>query len=147
MPLSDLRSQGLRVTTAQGLLLVEPRDRLTDALRTYIRAHKAALIQDLADEADARLEPLKDFREALMLGRLVICGNCAHFAFGADPADLGQCARYAVEALPFAPFQCEGFEVATTPAAPLFLPDPTAAQALARMVQSVGRGNLGECGL
>lgn len=77
-------------------------------------------------------DALRVYFEALLLGRLALCGNCAHYAFGEDPAALGYCARFKVEAWPFAPFQCEGFESAANPAAPLFLPDPLAAQALAR---------------
>ena len=77
-------------------------------------------------------ESLREYFEALLMGRLVLCGNCAHFAFGEDPAALGNCARLKVESWPFAPFQCEGFEPAAYPAAPLYLPDPTAAQARAR---------------
>jgi hypothetical protein len=66
-----------------------------------------------------------------VLGRLIVCGNCDAFRFGAKPAELGHCRRYDTEAAPFCPFQCPGFEVAKEPAAPAFLPDPDGAIARA----------------
>jgi len=77
-------------------------------------------------------EALREYFEALLLGRLVICGHCSHFQFGEAPAALGWCLRLKLESWPFAPFKCEGFETAAYPAAPLYLPDPDAAQARAR---------------
>jgi hypothetical protein len=74
-------------------------------------------------------EALREYFEALLMGRLVLCGNCAHFAFAEDPAALGYCFRFKVESWPFTPFKCEGFETATYPAVPLYVPDPEAKRA------------------
>jgi hypothetical protein len=75
--------------------------------------------------------PLADFRAALLLGRLVICGNCAHFAFGAEAGGVGHCRRFGCEAWPFAPFVCSGFTMSPTPTAEAYLPDRDGAKAIA----------------
>ena len=54
--------------------------------------------------------PLSEYRAALILLRLHVCGNCAAFQFGSDPASLGECLRFNVEAWPFVPFGCVGFK-------------------------------------
>jgi hypothetical protein len=71
--------------------------------------------------------PLAEYRAALNLGRLHVCGTCAAFQFGTDPAALGHCARFGVETWPFVPFWCAGFDAAPTAVAPAFIPDPIAA--------------------
>ena len=76
--------------------------------------------------------PLCDFWAALTLGRLMLCGNCARFNFGEEPAQLGHCRRFDVEAWPFVPFWCSGFELSATPAAAAYLPDPDGSRALSR---------------
>lgn len=76
--------------------------------------------------------PLSEYRAALILLRLHVCGNCAAFQFGSDPASLGECLRFNVEAWPFVPFGCVGFEASRTPAAPDYLPDPAGARVRAK---------------
>lgn len=75
---------------------------------------------------------LAGWRAALVLGRLVVCGNCNAFQFGADPAALGHCQRFDTEAAPFCPFPCEGFAPSETPTARDYLPDPDSARNWAR---------------
>ncbi len=53
---------------------------------------------------------LREFKDALKAGRLVICAQCTQFTFDREPAGLGQCGQYRSEAWPFAPFVCDGFE-------------------------------------
>lgn len=43
--LRDLEAAGLRIDAIDSVLRVEPRERITDALRTTIRANKLALIE------------------------------------------------------------------------------------------------------
>lgn len=85
--------------------------------------------RDAAGRDDAAL--LADFHAALVLGRLVVCGNCAHFDRGAEPAGLGHCRRFASETWPFVPFTCAGFTVSPTPAALAYLPDPDGSRVIA----------------
>ena len=68
----------------------------------------------------------------LILGHLVVCGNCDALKFGSDAAGLGHCARFDIEAAPFCPFQCPGFQIAEEPAALPFVPDPAGVRARAR---------------
>lgn len=75
---------------------------------------------------------LAEWRAALMLGRLVLCGNCSAFQFGADPTGFGHCQRFDTEAAPFCPSPCAGFAPSATPTAPAYLPDPDCAPNLAR---------------
>jgi len=49
--LAELRALGLTLSLDGARLLVEPRALLTDALRNRIRAHKQALMRELAEEA------------------------------------------------------------------------------------------------
>jgi hypothetical protein len=70
---------------------------------------------------------LAHFRVALTLGRLHLCGNCAHFAFGPEPAGPGLCSIHGDGLLAFAmPFDCRDFAVSNAPTAPDFLPKPSA---------------------
>lgn len=48
---------------------------------------------------------LPEYREALIAGRLHICGDCAHFTFGANPDQVGRCALHG-EVFAFIPFAC-----------------------------------------
>jgi hypothetical protein len=89
--------------------------------------------RDIATACDAA--GLANFREALILGRLHLCGNCSRFVFASDPAALGQCSHFNVEAWPFVPMlRCSGFEArpAATAPAPDYLPDREGALARAR---------------
>jgi hypothetical protein len=97
--------------------------------------------QPISGEADVRraiakaieAARLTDFHASLLLGRLHLCGNCAHFKFGTDPAAPGDCAVFGEELLPFAmPFYCAKFQASATPAAPSFLPDEDGKRALER---------------
>ena len=75
---------------------------------------------------------IDDFLEALLLGRLHLCGNCSCFTFGSDPGGPGVCSKFGDGLAPFLPFWCAGFEVSRSPAAPDFLPDRDGALARAR---------------
>jgi hypothetical protein len=69
--------------------------------------------------------PLSEFRGAMLLGRLGICGNCGRYTSGSDPAGAGTCSLHGDGLLAFAmPFQCRDFQVSKTPAAPAYLPGP-----------------------
>jgi hypothetical protein len=74
------------------------------------------------------LSRLTEFRAALVLGRLVVCGNCAHFQTAREPTCLGSCQRFQVEAWALVPFSCSGFKISAHPQAPEFLPDPDGAR-------------------
>ncbi|HVZ36444.1 MAG TPA: hypothetical protein VG963_28640 [Polyangiaceae bacterium] len=50
--LDRLHAAGLRVTAMGDTLLVEPRTRLTDELRAYIRQHKPVLLAELGQSGD-----------------------------------------------------------------------------------------------
>jgi len=68
---------------------------------------------------------LDDFREALLLGRLHLCGNCSRYTFGSDPAGAGTCAIHGDGLVAFAmPFRCRDFAVSKNPIASDYLPDP-----------------------
>jgi hypothetical protein len=67
--------------------------------------------------------PLAEFCEALLRGRLHLCGNCSRYSFGPDPANAGTCSVHGDGLLAFAmPFDCRDFEVSPTPTAPAYLP-------------------------
>lgn len=72
---------------------------------------------------------LADFRHGLLLGRLSLCCNCAHFTFPAERDTLGYCVRFRDNAAPFAPFPCEGFKAGKDIPAPHLLPDPVGIRA------------------
>lgn len=136
--LGELRAAGLRFMVEGRTLYVEPASALTDAQRVTIRANKATLLRELAEEARERgraiaaardVAPLADFRAALTLGRLHVCCNCGHFSFGVEPAGLGHCERFNVEAWPFVPFWCAGFEASDMLAAATDLKKPESARA------------------
>jgi hypothetical protein len=114
-------------------LYVEPASALTDAQRAAIRANKARLLSELAEEARERTEPiapagdasqLLEFKAALRSGRLHVCCNCSAFVFGAAPAGIGRCRRFGVEAWPFVPFWCSGFQASLSPLVSNYLPEP-----------------------
>lgn len=128
--LAELRAAGLRFTSDGDRLIVEPRSALNDELRAIIRAHKGNLLRELAEESCKRQQanlsardaaPVRGFREALAVGRLHVCYNCAAFSFGAVPAGIGHCRRFDVEAWPFVPFWCSGFALSKRPALSDFL--------------------------
>jgi hypothetical protein len=96
--------------------------------------------QPISGEADVRraigraieAARLTDFRAALILGRLHLCGNCAHYSFGADPATSGSCELFGDGLMPFAmPFYCVKFVPSVAPVAPDYLPDPDGVRARA----------------
>jgi hypothetical protein len=130
--LARLRSQGLRIVARSGRLLVEPKAAITEATRTTIRINKAALLRELeaetrerhrAIQAACEAAQLGQYRTALLLGRLHLCGNCASFTFGLDPAGPGACTKFGDGPVPFAaPFWCSGFTPSRTPIAPELLP-------------------------
>ena len=95
--------------------------------------HSESFQREHASRRDEHTSLLTDFQAALVLGRLVVCANCADFHHGAEPAGLGQCQRFATGAWPFVPFACGGFAVSPTAAAPAYLPDPDGARAIARL--------------
>jgi hypothetical protein len=142
MLLAKLRASGLRVAADGDALVVEPRAALNEETRAIIRMHKRAILQELERERAEHggtiakaieAARLVDYRAALLLGRLHLCGNCAHFKFGAGPAGPGACAVFVEELLPFAmPFYCAKFQVSATPAAPSFLPDEDGTMAIER---------------
>jgi hypothetical protein len=68
---------------------------------------RAEITQAIAQAREAA--GLADYRDALTLGALHLCGDCRHFSFGPEVAGLGKCARYNVKAWPFVPFICPGF--------------------------------------
>jgi hypothetical protein len=118
------------------VLRVEAEHPASDRMRELFRERKVELLRELA--AEAATPYMAEFRDALVLGRLVVCCNCLHFRWGADPAGIGQCERFKVEAFPFVPFCCSGFEPdlgfepELAPAAPEWLADPYGAQARLR---------------
>jgi len=87
-----------------------------------------------SDGRDGELNPnlLADFRTALVLGRLVVCGNCASFDRGAELAGLGHCRQFGRETWPLVPFICGAFMVSPKPIAPAYLPDLEGARSLGR---------------
>jgi hypothetical protein len=141
--LAGLRRHGLRVKSDAGRILVEPRAALTDALRSTIRINKGAILRELSTEAATRREaiidareaaPLKEYRAALLLGRLHICGNCSRYSFGPDPAGPGSCLEHGEGLLAFRmPFQCSSFQTSRMPAAPDYIPQPDFVPALERL--------------
>ena len=77
---------------------------------------------------------LTDFRTALVLGRLVVCGNCARFEPGSVPDGLGHCRQFGRETWPLVPFICGAFLVSPRPIAPAYLPDLDGASALGQQL-------------
>ena len=132
--LAHLREHGLRITADGGRLLVEPRTAITEAIKSTIRVNKGAILRELSAEASDRRTAIQaaaqaaspvldDFRQALVLGRLHVCGNCSRYTFGQDPAGAGTCSVHGDGLLAFAmPFDCRDFEVSPTPTAPSYLP-------------------------
>jgi hypothetical protein len=97
-------------------------------------ARGVASRQPLSGDAAVRLAleaaSLAEYRAALILGRLHLCGNCSRYTFASDPASAGACAIHGDGLLAFAmPFGCRDFAASTTPAAPEYLPDPDGARA------------------
>jgi hypothetical protein len=131
--LAELREQGVHISADGEALTAGPRAALTDAVRTTIRMHKAAILRELAVEAAGREQaiaaardtvPLSEYRAALILGRLQLCGNCSRYTFGQDPASAGTCALHGEGLLAFAmPFGCRDFGASRVPAAAAYLPD------------------------
>lgn len=115
-------------TTATNVAHVAPVARATTCDKPASVAH-VALSHASSPPAVAPL--LADFRAALVLGRLVVCGNCAHFGRGAELAGLGHCRQFDAESWPFVPFVCSGFTVGPRPIAPAYLPHLDGARALA----------------
>jgi hypothetical protein len=111
---------------------VEPRAAITEATRATIRINKAALLRELEAETQDRRQviraasegtQLRQYRDALVLGRLHLCGNCARFVFGPDPAGPGVCSKFGFGLVPFlAPFWCSAFAPSDNPVAPELLP-------------------------
>jgi hypothetical protein len=136
-PLLDRYRETGYVFRMEGTALrVEAQHPASDRMREVFRERKVELLRELA--AEAATPYMAEFRDALVLGRLVVCCNCLHFRWGADPAGIGQCERFKVEAFPFIPFCCSGFEPdlgfepQLVAAAPEFLGDPYGARARLR---------------
>lgn len=127
--LAELREGGFRVSAREGLLFVEPRTALTDEIRRRIRGGKAELLEALGAEYQAGLDTAREFKAALLLGRLHLCANCSHFIPGPGPLDIGHCQCFDVESFPLVPFECSGFRVSPKPQVPQLLPDPDGAGA------------------
>lgn len=128
--LAELRAEGFKVSTDQGLLYVEPASALSEEQRERIRRHKISIIRELRAEAaefrqaiatarDAAF--LSDFKAALRTGRQHICSNCDRFQFGANPAETGHCERHG-PVWPFVPIACPDFLLSPSPAAPAYVP-------------------------
>jgi hypothetical protein len=115
---------GVRHATTDGHDATAPATSVRQSLKELARA-----VSDRQPAEQARnalheaLEGLTAYREALILGRLMVCGNCAAFTFGSAPADVGHCANFTVEAWAFVPFWCSRFKPSRTPAAAQYLPD------------------------
>lgn len=87
----------------------QPKIRAIDRQGAIIAAQEAA--------------PLKEYRSALLLGRLHLCGNCSRYSFGPDPAGPGTCLDHGEGLLAFRlPFQCPSFQASQTPVAPDYMP-------------------------
>lgn len=88
---------------------------LTDAdlKRAYTQAQaltesetpRAAAIKQAIIEATPYL---REFKDALQFGKLVICCQCVKFTFAERPAEIGACREHG-EAWPFVPFTCGEF--------------------------------------
>jgi hypothetical protein len=79
--------------------------------------HRRAII---AAGESARLE---DYRAALWLGLLHICGNCSRYSFGPDPAGPGTCAQHGGGLMAFRmPFACPDFQTSRSPTMPDYTP-------------------------
>jgi len=131
-PLLDrYREAGYAISREGNGLRVEAEHPVSDRMREVFRQKKAELFKELSVEG----ADLDSYRHALWLGTLVVCGNCRHFQFADDPAELGQCRCFAVEAWPFVPFPCSGFEPGAAPAAPDYLPDADGSRAVERSLR------------
>ena len=98
----SLRELAAKVMDRQPLTLAEDRH------RAIIAARDAA--------------GLDEWRAALLVGRLHMCGNCGRYAFGTDPRGSGTCTMHGEGLLAFAmPFRCPDFAVAEAPLAPGYL--------------------------
>lgn len=66
---------GLTVRAEGSVLIVEPRNLITDPLRQFIREHKAEIVAELlaANDHEQKPEP-------------VLCITCQHYRFGHDHA-------------------------------------------------------------
>ena len=118
-------------TTATNVAHVAPVARATTCDKPASVAH-VALSHASPPPAVAPL--LADFRTALVLGRLVVCGNCANFEPGAELDGLGHCRQFTRETWPLVPFICGAFVVSPKPIAPAYLPDLDGARALGRQL-------------
>lgn len=93
-------------------------------------ADRQPLRGDAAVRVALEAASLAEYREALILSRLHLCGNCSRYTLGPDPAGAGTCAMHGDGLMAFAmPFDCRDFAASTTPAAPDYLPDPDGARA------------------
>lgn len=81
------------------------------------------LIPDLTAALESSC--LHDFRYALTLGRLQICGNCLHFTAGQEPNPAGHCTHYDADTEPFIPFDCPAYCPGDKPLAPAYMPHST----------------------
>jgi hypothetical protein len=133
MLLAELRAAGFSVANAtDSRLIVSPASRLTQEQRAQIQRHKPAILRELAAEAAERRQliaaaaqasSLEEWRAALVLGHLHVCGNCSRYAFGADPAGLGSCALHGDGFVAFAmPIHCPDFKPNAAPPAPVYPP-------------------------
>jgi len=86
-----------------------------------VAAHSLRGLSRRAIIAAREAAGLEEWRAPLVLGRMVVCGNCRRFTFTSDPAGLGTCDLHG-EAAPFLPFDCTDFAAAVEPTAPDYLP-------------------------
>lgn len=109
----------------------EPFEATEDGQSERFQRRHAALREEASDA-----KVLTDFRAALLLGKLIVCGNCLHFTPGTEPGGPGHCRQFGTETWPFVPFICSGFTVSPTPLAPAYLPDLDGARAPAGAASS-----------
>jgi hypothetical protein len=79
---AELKAAGFTLTAEGSRLRVAPADKLTDDLRTEIRAHRAGLIALLAAESAPAVESYPSSTPAEKIAprvNMVACGTCQHF--------------------------------------------------------------------
>jgi hypothetical protein len=96
------------------LSLRELAEKVTERLPVTLAVERDGVIRAASARAS---QTLAHFREALLLSRLDLCGNCSHYTFGPDPAAAGACTIHGDGLLAFVmPFDCRYFTVSLRPA-------------------------------
>ncbi|HXQ31811.1 MAG TPA: hypothetical protein VN790_07605 [Steroidobacteraceae bacterium] len=129
----SLADIGVTLRVDGAFIVADPREALTPEARDLIRAHKADLIATLAGSCFGLSA---EFRAAVALGRLHLCGNCSRFAVGRNPTGPGHCVFFNIETWPYVPFNCSRFEVSPAPAAA----DPKPHQSVSSHMSDSGGG-------